>query len=305
MPSIKELYEKLQDVKIDADSINVNTDGLESLLATTQADIALIKADLADGVSANIQNAQVALGENAPNEAVQIGGYNLADNKLYPIAVDSNGVQSISGTVTANTGLDQPLTNTQLRDDPVVIEGSITALQSTPANLKGQAQLIDSSGTVHDYAQVGVAGTPSSDVISVQGVEDGLPVAIWDNNGVITVDGSVNIGEGSISIYGGYVQAQSDKGYVNQSEENQTTQDSGMSQVVFNANTARKFIFIQNLSDTDMYVGLGFTPSSSTPFGILLKSGGGELRFDSGFIPSSQVNIVCSSDSKQFIALEG
>lgn len=50
MPSIKELYSRLNDVRIDADSINLNTDGLESLLATTQADIALIKADLANGV---------------------------------------------------------------------------------------------------------------------------------------------------------------------------------------------------------------------------------------------------------------
>jgi hypothetical protein len=53
MPSVKELYKKLSDVKIDANSVNLNTDGLESLLATTQADIALIKADLADGAYVN------------------------------------------------------------------------------------------------------------------------------------------------------------------------------------------------------------------------------------------------------------
>jgi len=51
MPSLKELYKRLNDVKIDADTINVNTDGLESLLATTQADVALIKADMANGVA--------------------------------------------------------------------------------------------------------------------------------------------------------------------------------------------------------------------------------------------------------------
>jgi len=49
-----------------------------------------------------LSDAQVVLGGNAPAEAVQIGGYNLADNKLYPIAVDNNGVQSVSGTVTAS-----------------------------------------------------------------------------------------------------------------------------------------------------------------------------------------------------------
>jgi hypothetical protein len=56
MPSIKELYSRLNDVKIDADSINLNTDGLESLLATTQADIALIKADMANGVLSDVRD---------------------------------------------------------------------------------------------------------------------------------------------------------------------------------------------------------------------------------------------------------
>ena len=53
MPSIKELYSRLNDVKIDADSINLNTDTVESLLSTVQADIALIKTDMANGVLVN------------------------------------------------------------------------------------------------------------------------------------------------------------------------------------------------------------------------------------------------------------
>jgi hypothetical protein len=56
MPSLKELYKRLDDVRIDADTINVNTDGLESLLATTQADIALIKTDLANGVLSDVRD---------------------------------------------------------------------------------------------------------------------------------------------------------------------------------------------------------------------------------------------------------
>ena len=56
MPSLKEVYKRLNDVKIDADTINVNTDGLESLLATTQADIALIKADMANGVLSDVRD---------------------------------------------------------------------------------------------------------------------------------------------------------------------------------------------------------------------------------------------------------
>ena len=43
MPSVKEIYRKITDVTIDADTINLNTDDVESLLSTVQADIAEIK----------------------------------------------------------------------------------------------------------------------------------------------------------------------------------------------------------------------------------------------------------------------
>jgi hypothetical protein len=66
----------------------------------TDAQLRASPVTIAGGIY--LSDAQVALGNNAPPEAVQIGGYNLADNKLYPIAVDDNGVQSVSGTVTAN-----------------------------------------------------------------------------------------------------------------------------------------------------------------------------------------------------------
>lgn len=53
MPSVKELYQKLSDVKIDAESISLNTDTVESLLSTVQADIAIIKDDMTNGVLVN------------------------------------------------------------------------------------------------------------------------------------------------------------------------------------------------------------------------------------------------------------
>jgi hypothetical protein len=50
---------------------------------------------VAGTVTASLFNAQAELGENAPSQAVQIGGYNLADNKIYPFNVDSNGIQKV------------------------------------------------------------------------------------------------------------------------------------------------------------------------------------------------------------------
>ena len=158
MPSVKEIYSKISDVTIDADSINLNTDTVESLLSTVQADIALIKADMANGVLVN-------------------------------------------GTVTANTGLTQPLTDTQLRATAVpvsgtfwqatqpvsdnggslTVDGSITATQSTAASLKAQAQLLNSAGTVVDYAMTGSAGTPATDVVSVQGIAGATAIPVSGN----------------------------------------------------------------------------------------------------------------------------
>jgi hypothetical protein len=49
-----------------------------------------------------LADAQSVIGSSIPPEVIQIGGKNLADSKLYPISVDSNGVQSIIGAVTAS-----------------------------------------------------------------------------------------------------------------------------------------------------------------------------------------------------------
>jgi len=76
MPSIKEIYNSIGEVELNAESINLNVDGLEALASTQQADVALIKADLANGVTIN-----------------------------QPVAVtDNSGSLTVDGTVTANAG---------------------------------------------------------------------------------------------------------------------------------------------------------------------------------------------------------
>ena len=72
MPSVKEIYHKIDDVRIEADTINLNVDGLEALASTQQADVAAIKTDIANGVTIN-----------------------------QPVAVtDNNGSLTVDGTVT-------------------------------------------------------------------------------------------------------------------------------------------------------------------------------------------------------------
>ena len=133
MPSVKEIYHKIDDVRIEADTINLNVDGLEALASTQQADVAAIKTDIANGVTIN------------------------------------------------------------------------------------------------------------------------QPVAVADNDGSLTVDGTVT--------------ADSNRGNLT-AASTQSITTGGTHQQVFASNASRKFLLVQNLSDTDMYLGIDFNPSNTTPDGI-------------------------------------
>lgn len=154
MPSIKEIYNSIGEVELNAESINLNVDGLEALASTQQADIALIKADVDD------------------------------------IRIDlANGVTSLPQT------------------------GNVT---------EASTKTITTGGT---------------------------------------------------------------------------------DQQVFAANANRKFLLIQNVSDTDMNLGIGYNPTAST--GIFLAKSGSGIVFESGFIPTQEIRILCATTGKAFVALEG
>ena len=169
MPSIKEIYNSIGEVELNADSINLNVDGLEALAATQQADVAAIKTDIANGVTIN------------------------------------------------------------------------------------------------------------------------QPVSVTDNNGSLTVDGTVT--------------ADSNRGNLT-AASTQSITTGGTHQQVFASNASRKFLLVQNLSDTDMYLGIGFNPSNTTPDGILLSKSGGGIVFESSYIPTQEIRIVCATTGKRFEALE-
>lgn len=65
----------------------------------------------------------------------------------------------------------------------------------------------------------------------------------------------------------------------------------------------RSYLLVQNNSDTDMWLGIGVTPSVGT--GIRLFANGGGFVAENEFIPSGAVRIICSAAGKAFYALEG
>jgi len=152
MPSVKEIYEKITDVTIDADTINLNTDTVESLLSTVQADVALVKADIANGVLSDVRDGT----GNAITSSAR-----GSQRALSVQIVDGSGNQVTTFG-----------------------SSSVTATQSTASSLKAQAQLLNAAGTVVEYATTGSAGTPATDVVSVQGVAGGTAINVYPIQGI-------------------------------------------------------------------------------------------------------------------------
>jgi hypothetical protein len=77
-----------------------------------------------------------------------------------------------------------------------------------------------------------------------------------------------------------------------------------VAQRVMPADTSRRWLYLQNHSSANMYVGIGYKPTDVN--GILLHKDGGTLSFDS-FVPTDAIYIVCQSagNSVSFVALEG
>jgi hypothetical protein len=178
--------------------------------------------------------------------------------------------QPISGTVTANTGLTQPLTDTQLRaasvpisqataanlNATVVGSGSFTAAQATASSLKAQAQILDSAGSLLTYAATGTAGTPGVDVVSIQGVSSGVAVTV---SGPVT---DTQLRASSISV--------SDRGSVGQATV--TTFTSTSSLVLMASNSARKLLTVFNEGSGLLYLLYGVGTASITNYSVRVAS---------------------------------
>ena len=76
------------------------------------------------------------------------------------------------------------------------------------------------------------------------------------------------------------------------------------SQQIFAANASRKYLLIQNISDTEMWIDFGIDAVEAQP-SLLLIANGGSFVAESQFIPTEAVNIICASNTKEFVAKEG
>jgi hypothetical protein len=189
--------------------------------------------------------------------------------------------QPISGTVTANTGLTQPLTDTQLRaasvpvsqataanlNATVVGSGSFTAAQATASSLKAQAQILDPSGSLLTYAATGTAGTPAVDVVSVQGVSSGVAIATQIRNNAgspVTYAESGVYGNPSVDV----ISVQNPQGT---SATIATFTSTTASSSLVSASTTRKTLTVYNSGPGDLNISPTAT-CTTTNFQIRLAS---------------------------------
>ena len=123
----------------------------------------------------------------------------------------------------------------------VVGSGSFTAAQSTASNLKAQAQLLNASGSVVDYAMTGTAGTPASDVVTIQGIVGGTNIQV------------------------------SDKGSTGPTTVTNFTSTSSLA--LMSANSARKLLAVFNEGVGTLYVLYGAGTASTSNYSVRLNSG--------------------------------
>ena len=193
--------------------------------------------------------------------------------------------QTVAGTVTANLDINNfngALTSyveatsnhnafpVEIAYQPSVTIGSLPTISGT---VTANVPAADFTAGINDWA------ISTSDPLPVAPFGDTMPIS-----GTVTVA--------------------SDKGSVSEASTQSIT-TGGTHQQVFASNSSRKYLLIQNISDTDMYLGLGFNPSNTTPAGLLLAKSGGGIVFESSYIPTSEVRIVCATTGKRFVALQG
>ena len=271
MPSIKEIYNSIGEVELNAESINLNVDGLEALASTQQADIALIKADV-DDIRVDLANGVTltsagTTGSAAPTNANLVGGTD--GTNLRGIRTDTSGRVS--------------------------------------------TQIFDSSGTALTYAATGTAGTPSSDVVSIQGITGATPVIVSQSTATSlrtqaeSYQGGTAVGSGNplqvtLANTGANttsLQVRPRNAAVTVTAGTTSATPSTSAQALASSAT-RQYLLIQNISDTDMYFNFG---AAATTSHLLVKSGGAGITFESGFVPTDAVNVICSAASKSYYIL--
>lgn len=160
---------------------------------------------MADHVS--FQSATLATPAASTSIATDDVGGNHYQRVKLDVGGDGASVPVLAGTGTASSAL-----RVALADSSVVAatqSGSWSvSVTGTVAISASALPLPSGAATAAKQPALGTAGTPSADVISVQGVSGGTALPVSDGGGALTVDGTVSI-SGSVTVTGTVAATQS------------------------------------------------------------------------------------------------
>lgn len=146
--------------------------------------------------------ASAAVGVGATFATDEVGGAH------YPYSKIAFGPDGTATIVSTSNGLPVSVINTSVavtdNGGSLTVDGAVAATQSGSwtvsasqsgtwniANISGTVSLPTGASTAAKQPAIGVAGTASSDVLTIQGIASMTPLQIADNGGSITVDGAV------------------------------------------------------------------------------------------------------------------
>jgi hypothetical protein len=132
MPSHKEFYEAISNISVNADSLNLNTDEVESKLDTVNGILTTASADIAAIRDANIIQ---GVGETQVSVAnpVNVRGYDNANGDWYSLPL-CDGATSVPVSYDPSQGSVFPVTQQLGYNSTHISFTSTTATQLFPAN---------------------------------------------------------------------------------------------------------------------------------------------------------------------------
>lgn len=194
----------------------------------------------------------------------------------------STGVTWFGGTLTALMqfdGLPLGVSGTGELGVKVLVVGDTAATtvvinQATPGTTNGvvvnSSALPTGAATAAKQPALGIAGTASADVISIQGVAGMTPLTVTTPGALTDRSGAITTG--------------------------------GTAQQVAASNATRKYFFFQNNSDTDMWINFGVTAVATQP--SIKIAAGGNYENPSHFCQNALVSVICATTGKTFTSKE-
>ena len=273
MPSVKEIYHKIDDVRIEADSINLNVDGLEALASTQQADVAAIKTDIANGVTIN---QPVAVTDN--NGSLTVDG-----------TVGISGTVPVSGTfwqsvqpIEVRVGGSAAATNNPLGvvlglGGSAVADNNrlpVTAAQTTAANLNatvvGSGSFTAAQATAANLNATVVQGTATNLKTQAENYQGGS--AVGSGNPLQVTLANTGANATAVKVDGSAVtQPVTNRGATGEATVSNFT--STTSATLKSSNSNRKVLTIYNEGAGNLHVLYGSGTASATNYSVKLFSG--------------------------------